>query len=151
MFTIRSKTLQPREANMPNANENDATTRFASAQDAWFWTVGALRARREGARRGGGPRIPRPCDPDDVIRAVDRLWRDGRLNQTHLRVMRLCGERGLPPEPARPAERLAARLWEEAMGALAVPLRAKGIVGDGNDAWNSISRNYFLDSTDQAA
>jgi hypothetical protein len=136
---------------MPQATPNDPATRFPSAQDAWFWSVGALRARHEGARRSGGPRIPRPCDPDDVIRAVDRLWRDGRLGPAHLRAMRLCGERGLPPEPARAAEREIARLWQEAMAELAVPLRAKGIVDGGNEAWDRVSRNFFLDSADRAA
>lgn len=136
---------------MPHARQTDTAIRFPSAQDAWFWTVGALRARREGTRRSGGPRIVRPCDPDDVIRAIDRLWRDGRLGPAHLRAMRLCGERGLPPEPARPGERDLARLWDEAMAELAVPLRAKGIVGDGNDAWNHVSRKFFLDSVDLAA
>lgn len=95
---------------------------FATAEEAWFWTMGALRARREG-KRAYKAAVVRPCDPDDVIRSVDRLWRSGELDPAHLRVLRSYGERGTPP--AHPD---ALELWNVAMAAIGAPLRQKGIV-----------------------
>ncbi len=105
---------------------------FRDAAQAWFWTVGALAARRDGTGRGdtgrGGARIPRPCDPDDVIRCLDTLYRRRRIDLAHARVLRVWGERGTAPDAARPAEQAAARLWHEALGRLDWLLRMKGIV-----------------------
>ena len=137
------------ERNQEKIPEKAPGIPFGDAQEAWFWTVNALRARHEntGARFGGGTgiRIPRPCEPDDVIRAVDRLWRDGHLTPTHLRVLRLCGERGHAPEHHRPTERTAVRLWAEAMAHLGPALHAKGIVDRAELASNENCKNNFLD------
>lgn len=132
-------TLRP-----PSLPETAPGICFGDAQEAWFWTIGALRARREGAGRAG-PGTPRPCEPDDVIRAVDRLWRDERLAPAHLRVLRVCGERGHAPVPHRPAEQQAARLWTEAMTQLGPALHAKGIVERPMIASNENCKKNFLD------
>ena len=51
-----------------------AATPFASAQEAWLWTMAALIARREGARYSANKgTMSRPCDPDDVVRCLDAL------------------------------------------------------------------------------
>ncbi len=97
---------------------------FASAAEAWFWTLGALEARRDGSS-GGGRGIPRPCDPDDVIRAIDLLHRRGGIDLSHARVMRRWGERRIAPGLQNPD----AQLWNEAMERLDGLLRAKQIVG----------------------
>jgi hypothetical protein len=100
---------------------------FRSAEQAWFWTVGSLAARREGSH-GGGAGTERPCDPDDVMRCLDRLYRTRRIELLHARVLRHWGERQCAPNPAYPRERCDWRLWREAMDRLEGKLRLKGIV-----------------------
>lgn len=102
---------------------------FRSADEAWFWTMAALTARRDGARVvAGAGRALRPCDPDDVVKCLDRLYRQRRIDLVHARIMRLWGERGMAPDPACLAERNDWRIWSEAMQRLEWPLRIKGIV-----------------------
>ena len=103
---------------------------FRSAEEAWFWTMAALRARREGARYTGNPRkVNRPCEPDDVVKCLDTLYRGRRIDLTHARILRVWGERQEAPNPAHVMERAEWRLWREAMDRLEWPLRVKGIVG----------------------
>ena len=105
------------------------TTPFRSAEEAWFWTASALLARREGARVvANAGRTQRPCEPDDVVRALGALFRRGRIRAEHAETLQRWGERGLAPDPSRPAERRAAELWREALAWLDWPLRTKGIV-----------------------
>ena len=106
------------------------TEPFRSTEEAWFWTMSALVARREGARFGAGlGKVARPCEPDDVIKCLDRLYRRRRLDLVHARILRIWGERGIPPNAAHPSERADFRLWREAMDRLDWLLRIKGIVG----------------------
>lgn len=102
-------------------------TPFSSAQEAWFWTMSALIARRDGS---GSPHttLSRPCTPDDVVKCLDALYRRRRIDLVHARILRLWGERGLPPNPAFARERCDWRLWREALDRLEWPLRQKGIV-----------------------
>jgi hypothetical protein len=103
---------------------------FASAEEAWLWTMAALRARRDGARYTANRGLTsRPCEPDDVVRCLDRLYRDRRIELTHARILRVWGERQAPPNPAYASERLDYGLWREALERLEWPLRVKGIVG----------------------
>ncbi len=49
---------------------------FRDAEEAWLWTMAALMARREGARfRANQGLIVRPCEPDDVVKCLDGLYR----------------------------------------------------------------------------
>lgn len=106
-----------------------ATQPFASAEEAWFWTMAALIARRDGARIvSGRGTVTRPCEPDDVIRSLDRLYRQRRIELAHARILRIWGERGTAPDPRALREQGDFRLWREAMLRLDWPLRAKGIV-----------------------
>lgn len=100
---------------------------FRDAAQAWFWTIAALAARRSGTGSGGRG-LTRPCDPDDVIRCLDILYRRGTINAAHARVLRLWGERGSAPDARFPAEQSAAMRWQEALGRLEWLLRIKGIV-----------------------
>jgi hypothetical protein len=100
---------------------------FRNAEQAWFWTMAALVARREGSNHGG-PRTARPCDPDDVVKCLDQLYRRRRIDLVHARILRIWGERGAAPNPAYPLERGDWRLWREALDRLEWPLRVKGIV-----------------------
>ena len=105
------------------------TEPFRSADDAWFWTMSALAARRDGARYSAGlGKVARPCEPDDVIKCLDRLYRRRRIDLVHARILRIWGERGVPPNPAHQAERSDFRVWREAMERIDWLLRIKGIV-----------------------
>ncbi|MGB1547864.1 MAG: hypothetical protein ACPHIA_04965 [Alphaproteobacteria bacterium] len=102
---------------------------FATAEEAWFWFVQCFLARRAGARIAAGRgETLRPCDPDDVLSAVNRLYRQRQLRREHLLVLSEYGERLLPPDASRERERVAAQLWEEALQRLSCVLRSKGIV-----------------------
>jgi hypothetical protein len=103
------------------------TEPFRSAEQAWFWTIGALVARRDG-RRSDGPRTPRPCEPDDIVKCLDQLYRRRRIDLVHARILRIWGERDIAPNPAYASERGDWRLWREALDRLEWPLRVKGIV-----------------------
>ena len=102
---------------------------FRSAEEAWLWTMAALQARREGARyTANRGLVSRPCEPDDVVRCLDALYRGKRIELVHARVLRVWGERQMPPNPAYATERSDFRLWREALERLDWPLRVKGIV-----------------------
>ncbi|MBC7801382.1 MAG: hypothetical protein H7Z10_12235 [Gemmatimonadaceae bacterium] len=105
-----------------------AQTPFASAQDAWFWTAACLRARQDpsAAHPGAGP-----CRPDDVVKCLDSLYRQRRIELLHARILRIWGWRGVAPNPARPRERCDSVLWREATERLEWPLRRRGIVAGG--------------------
>jgi hypothetical protein len=105
------------------------TQPFDGAEDAWLWTMAALIARREGARYGANKGlVGRPCDPDDVVKCLDGLYRQRRIDLAHARVLRIWGERQMTPSPSVGAEKNDYRLWIEALERLEWPLRVKGIV-----------------------
>ena len=102
---------------------------FDRAEEAWLWTMAALIARREGARYTANKGlVTRPCDPDDVVKCLDGLYRQRRIDLAHARVLRIWGERQITPSPMVAAERHDYRLWSEALERLEWPLRVKGIV-----------------------
>ena len=102
---------------------------FETAEQAWLWTMAALIARREGARYTANKgRTRRPCDPDDVVKCLDGLYRQRRIDLAHARILRIWGERQMAPSLAVAVERHDHRLWVEALGRLEWPLRVKGIV-----------------------
>ena len=108
---------------------NETFTRFDSAQEAWFWFINAYQAKHDGARivKGLGL-VERPCEPLDILKAVDRLYRQRRLIWDHLLVLRHYGQRQMAPDPHRPNEMKAAALWDEAMKKLSEVLIRKQIV-----------------------
>lgn len=122
-------TAAPRPSFAPRFASFSTPVPFVSAEEAWFWTMSALIARRDGARivAGKGNKI-RPCEPDDVIKCLDRLYRQRRIDLVHARILRVWGERSTAPDPRHPSERTDARLWREALSRLEWPLRVKGIV-----------------------
>lgn len=113
--------IKPAPAGVPRSQP------FASAEQAWFWTMAALAARRDGTGSNGRG-TPRPCDPDDVVRCLDTLYRRRRIDLVHARILRIWGERRVVPNPAYAAERCDWRIWSEALARLEWPLRVKGIV-----------------------
>jgi hypothetical protein len=125
----RSPGSADRRAARSATRTSPRTQPFRSAEEAWFWTMAALRARRDGARytanRGGASR---PCEPDDVVRCLDALYGARRVDLVHARILRVWGERQLPPDPRYATEAYDFRLWREALDRLDWPLRVKGIV-----------------------
>jgi hypothetical protein len=105
-----------------------------NAGEAWFGTMTPLIARRDDARyddaryTANNGRTARPCEPDDVIKCLDTLYRRRRIDLVHAKIMRIWGERQIPPNPIYVAERSDWRLWREALDRLEWPLRGKGIV-----------------------
>jgi hypothetical protein len=142
MFDIRSLPADPQngEIAMPALARTSMTSRsqigpqrqtepFRSAEEAWFWTMAALVARRDGARyTANNGRLARPCEPDDVVKCLDMLYRRRRIDLMHARIMRIWGERQTAPNPAYAGERSDWRIWREALDRLEWPLRVKGIV-----------------------
>ena len=105
------------------------TVPFASAEEAWFWFIQAQAARNDGARFSMGlGLIPRPCEPIDILKILDRLHRNRRLLMDHLLVLRHYGQRLIPPDPDRVKEARAHTLWTEALERLGEVLVSKGIV-----------------------
>lgn len=102
---------------------------FNNPEEVWFWFIEANQARLDGARytaaRGN---VRRPCEPVDILRILDRLYRTRRLMMDHLRVMRFYGVRQMAPEGWRRSEARAATLWREAMRILEPVFISKGIM-----------------------
>jgi hypothetical protein len=66
------------------------TEPFRNAEEAWFWTMAALMARREGARYTANQgKVGRPCEPDDVVKCLDGLYRRRRIDLVHARILRI--------------------------------------------------------------
>ena len=117
----------PRDTSTPEILHN--TIPFSSAEEAWFWFIDANEARHHGAKIVAGmATFPRPCEPIDIIKIVDRLYRQRRLLADHLRILAHYGLRRQPPEPRRPSEQKALVLWLEALACLDGTMRLKGIV-----------------------
>lgn len=107
------------------------TAPFASAEAAWFWTAASLRARQDGGVSPG----PGPCRPEDVVKCLDALYRQRRIELLHVRILRIWGWRGTAPNPAWAQQRCDAGLWHEALSRLDWPLRSRGIVAGGMGGW----------------
>lgn len=105
------------------------TVPFQSAEEAWFWFVAAQAAKEDGARYVSGAGLyPRPCEPVDILKVLDRLHRNCRLLRDHLLVLRHYGRRNMAPDPTRAKERCAYALWTEALERIGECLVRKGIV-----------------------
>lgn len=113
----------------PRTSRRGNITPFESAEAAWFWFIQANQARIEGARIAVGlSDIPRPCEPIDILKILDKLHRNRVLIMDHFLVLRHYGRRMLPPDPRRMREVRAFRLWREALYQMEVVMIRKGIV-----------------------
>jgi hypothetical protein len=102
---------------------------FATCEEAWLWYVQCQIARDDGVRFTAGlGAVARPCEPDDIVREVQRLARGRVLRRSHLAVLGRFGWRLAPPDPWGDDTPAEASLWREALDRLATPLRRKGIV-----------------------
>lgn len=120
----------------PHTLTNMATTPFDCVEEAWFWFVQAQSAKEDGARfvMGKGL-VPRPCEPLDILKVLDRLYRNRLLIIDHIMVLRHYGKRLMAPDPRRPREIRASKLWEEALKKMEEPLMRKGIIRKNNWAF----------------
>ena len=110
-------------------DSEDNSVPFVSTEEAWFWFVQAQEARSSGARIvAGRGTVPRPCEPLDMMREIDRLYRQRKLIRDHLHVLVHYGKRLMAPDPERRLECRASSLWREALAFLDPVLREKGIV-----------------------
>jgi hypothetical protein len=118
-----------KDRHIPKPTADTAAQAFDSVEEAWFWFIQAQQARNDGARfTAGNGLVARPCEPIDILRVLDRLYRHRRLTMEHLLVMRHYGRRQMPPDPRRIKEGRAFKLWSEALKRLESVLESKGIV-----------------------
>lgn len=118
-----------KERYSPKGPGDAAAVPFGSAEEAWFWFIQAQAARNDGARFAMGQGlVPRPCEPLDIMKAVDSLYRNRRLVMEHLLVLRHYGRRMMPPDPRRVKEYVACKIWKEALERIEPVLARKGIV-----------------------
>ena len=102
---------------------------FESAEEAWFWFILAQQAKMEGARYTAGMSLsPRPCEPLDILKILNNLYRNRMLLWDHLLVLRHYGRRQIAPDASRAKEVKAHKLWHEAMERLAPVLIRKEIM-----------------------
>ncbi len=121
--------MSPREPYTPKPVSSVETMAFSSAEEAWFWFIQAQAARNDGARFSVGMGlVARPCEPIDILKVVDRLYRQRRLVMDHLLILRHYGRRLMPPDARRVKEVKAHGLWVEALERMTPILERKGIV-----------------------
>jgi len=59
---------------------------FNTVEEAWFWFICAMEAREDGATPGKSRgEILRPCEPTDIYRTLERLYRKRRLRNSSAR------------------------------------------------------------------
>ena len=129
MPVIRSRS---RRRFVPSRLAVRAVQPFIDAEEAWFWFMHAQRARSEGGRfRGSSGSAGRPCDPDDIYRAVMGLHRRRLIGRHHLKVLATFGTKDCPPDPRIADQSRAHALWQEALDRLTTVLKGKGIIDAG--------------------
>ena len=102
---------------------------FVDAEEAWFWFIQAQAARYDGAKLVAGKSVAlRPCDPIDIFKVVDRLYRNRQITMDHIRVLKHYGQRLMAPESDRPREARSYALWDEVLNKMTEVLIVKGIV-----------------------
>ena len=113
----------------PGAPDIKNTIPFNDAQEAWFWFIQAQAAKNDGARFAAGQGLyPRPCEPIDILRILDSLYRQRRLQMDHLKVLRHYGRRQMAPDLRRTKETRAHEIWREALTIMEPVLERKGII-----------------------
>lgn len=125
----RTKIMASDRIYSPKHQPEMDTVPFESAVETWFWFIKAQEAKNEGARFTAGLSItPRNCEPTDILKILDNLYRNRRLVRDHLLVLRHYGRRQIPPDPRRIKEVRAHKLWKEALDRIEPVLVRKGIV-----------------------
>lgn len=119
----------PRTRVIANPLPEKDVVAFHSAEEAWFWFIRSERARIEGATLNSEySTTTRPCEPDDIYRAVIRLHQKRVIGQHHLKTLARFGWRECPPDARVRQEQRDVQLWDDALDRLTTELKAKGIV-----------------------
>jgi hypothetical protein len=118
-----------RKSRTPKQSPTRRTKPFQSAEEAWFWYIRCQKARNDGARMEADmSRDARPCDPDDLYRAVKQLSDNRRISRNHVNTLVRYGESESPPDPRCREEEHPHRLWSEALDKLSIILKQKNII-----------------------
>lgn len=118
-----------KQPHTPRPQSEAETVPFDNVEEAWFWFIQAQQARVDGARFAAGQgAVHRPCEPLDILKTLDGLYRQRRVLMDHLLVLRHYGRRMMAPDPRRAKEARAHTLWHEALARLHPMLERKGIV-----------------------
>lgn len=130
MTKFKTITGSPDATLLPkSAQKSDDTVPFKSAEEAWFWFIQAQTARNEGAKITAGAGLyQRPCEPVDIIKALERLYRSRSITMDHVMILKHYGQRQLSPDPRRAKEARAHAIWREALDKLESVLISKRIV-----------------------
>lgn len=133
IFIKERMEVPPKKTKTPEKNRVQFQL-FNDAEEAWFWFIQAQQARNDGARfTAGMSLVPRPCEPSDILKILDRLYRNRFLMRDHLLVLRHYGRRQLAPDPHRIKEAVAYKLWREAMDRIEPVLIRKEIIHPKNN------------------
>jgi hypothetical protein len=85
--------------------------------------------RRDGVRfREAMGAVRRPCEPDDVYKAIVFLYRRTAINFHHVDVLANFGMKERPPDPRIKTEEELWCRWNEALDKLGTILKQKKIV-----------------------
>ena len=133
--------MPPRLNYAPRLGSDTQATPFLSAEEAWFWFVQNQLAKADGARIAAGMSlVQRPCEPVDIYKVMERLYRGRRLLMDHILVLRHYGRRLMSPDPRRPKEIRAHGLWVEALERMEEVMILKGIVKEKTFSWVEAER-----------
>ncbi len=120
---------------------------FDTAEDAWFWFIAAQEAKNDGAQFVAGAGLyKRPCEPIDILKVLERLYRSRRLTWDHVKVLRHYGVRHMAPDRYRPKEMRAYDLWKQALEYMEDALITKGIVRNTQKSRADNSVQAFIES-----
>lgn len=102
---------------------------FDNAQEAWFWFMQANEAKIVGAKcLSGEAKTSRPCEPEDIMNIVHRLYKQRSLLMDHVRILAHYGKRLSAPDKNRYREKKAYTIWKDAFSKIEPILINKGII-----------------------
>lgn len=102
-------------------------TPFDSSEEAWFWCC-LCESLGHMSGRGGGRNISRPCEASDIVIAVNRLLKSGKITQEHAKILLKYGKEQTPPHPHFGDSLRVCSLWKDALNFLGNILKQKGII-----------------------
>jgi len=111
------------------SDTEDRVEKFNNTQEAWFWFIQANEAKILGAKCSPGMgTISRPCEPEDIMNIVHKLYRTRTLLIDHIRILAHYGKKLSAPNKDRYKEQKAYTLWREAINKLEPVMVKKGII-----------------------
>lgn len=102
---------------------------FGTTQEAWFWFMQANAAKVIGAKCSPGMgEVTRPCEPEDIMNIINKLYRQRNLLIDHIRILAHYGKKLCAPNSDRYREKKAHTIWREAMSKIEPVFISKGII-----------------------